>query len=77
MDPLFLCLEAAADAVALSPETMQRMVREGEFPPPRQLSSRRVGWLTSELREWSEKRPVSQLLPPPNTSRRGASASQS
>jgi prophage regulatory protein len=65
--PFYLELEAAAAAICLSPSTVQRMVREGEFPAPRKLSGRRVGWLTSEVEEWAETRPISDLTPPPNT----------
>ncbi|XYJ11782.1 helix-turn-helix transcriptional regulator [Telluria sp. B2] len=70
MKPLYLELDAAAEAVALAPTTVQRLVRAGEFPQPRQLSGRRVGWLVRELEEWAEARPVSALPPPENTSRR-------
>jgi prophage regulatory protein len=69
--PLYLELEAAAASICLSPSTLQRMVREGAFPAPRQLSGRRVGWLTREVEEWAEARPVADQLPPENTSRRG------
>jgi len=68
--PLYLELDAAAEAVALAPTTVQRLVRAGEFPQPRQLSGRRVGWLVRELEEWAEARPVSTFPPPENTSRR-------
>jgi len=68
--PLYLELDAAAEAVALAPTTVQRLVRDGDFPKPRQLSGRRVAWLVRELEEWAEARPVSGLLPPENTSRR-------
>jgi len=68
--PFYLELDAAAEAVALAPTTVQRLVRSGEFPQPRQLSGRRVGWLVRELEEWAEARPVSTLPPPENTSRR-------
>lgn len=65
--PIFLDLPAVVQAVALSESTVQELVRQGQFPPPRQLSGRRVGWLVRELEAWAESRPVSQLLPPPNT----------
>jgi len=48
---------------------VQALVRAGEFPPPRKISSRRVGWLLREVEEWAEARPVSDLLPPANTGR--------
>ena len=66
--PIFLDLPAVVQAVALSESTVQELVRQGQFPPPRQLSGRRVGWLVREVTEWAESRPVSTLPPPPNTS---------
>lgn len=65
--PIFLDLPAVAEVVALSISTVQELVRQGQFPAPRQLSGRRVGWLVRELEAWAESRPVSNLLPPPNT----------
>lgn len=67
MKPLYLELQAVAEAVALAPTTIQRLVREEEFPKPRQLSGRRVAWLVREVEEWAEQRPVSDLAPPDNT----------
>ena len=65
--PIFLDLPAVAEAVALSVSTVQELVRQEDFPKPRQLSGRRVGWLLREVTEWAESRPVSNLPPPPNT----------
>lgn len=65
--PIFLDLPAVVQAVALSESTVQELVRQGQFPPPRQLSGRRVGWLVRELEAWAESRPVSNLPPPHNT----------
>ncbi|MBT9511351.1 MAG: AlpA family phage regulatory protein [Acidovorax sp.] len=65
--PGALDLVNAALYVALSVSTVQKLVREGDFPLPRKLSGRRVGFLVPEIDEWLEARPVSQLLPPPNT----------
>lgn len=70
MKPIYLELDAVAGAVALAASTVQRLVREGAFPKPRQLSGRRVAWLVREVEEWAEARPISDLPPPPNTSRR-------
>lgn len=69
MKPIYLELEAVAGAVALAASTVQRLVREGTFPKPRQLSGRRVAWLVREIEDWAENRPVSNILPPPNTAR--------
>ncbi len=72
MKPLYLELPAVAAAVSLAEATIQRQVREGEFPAPRQISGRRVGWLVREVEEWAESRPKSELLPPKNAGRRSA-----
>lgn len=67
INPLFLDLQTVAKVVALSESAVQGLVRKGEFPQPRQLSDRRVAWSVAEVQQWAESRPVSQLLPPPNT----------
>jgi predicted DNA-binding transcriptional regulator AlpA len=36
------------------------LMRAGRFPPSRQLSANRVGWLESEIRTYLENRPVSR-----------------
>jgi prophage regulatory protein len=70
MTKLFLDLKEVADTTTLGEATVQRLVREHAFPQPRQISGKRVGWLFREVQEWCETRPVSNQLPPPNTSRR-------
>lgn len=67
---IYLELPEVATLLTLCVATVQRMVREKEFPPPRLLSGRRVGWLVREVEEWAEGRPVSDLPPPPNTGNR-------
>ncbi|ENO76548.1 hypothetical protein B447_17431 [Thauera sp. 27] len=67
VNPIFMDLPTVALAVALSESTVQELVRQGQFPQPRQMSGRRVGWLVREVQEWAESRPVSNLPPPPNT----------
>lgn len=67
LPPIALETEQAAQFVALSVSTMEKLVRLGEFPKPRQLSPRRVAFLVRELVDWMESRPISDLLPPPNT----------
>jgi prophage regulatory protein len=68
--PLYLDKPTVAQFVALSETTVERLVRENGFPKPRVLSGRRVAWLTREVEAWAESRPVSDLLPPPNTGAR-------
>lgn len=65
--PAYLDLPAACSFVSLRESTLQKLVRENQFPKPRMLSDKRVGWLVRELEEWAESRPVSALLPPENT----------
>ena len=73
--PAALRLEDTADYLCLSVSTVEELVRQGGFPKPRQLAGRRVGFVVRELDEWLEDRPVSNQLPPPNTSRRGSKQS--
>lgn len=70
MKPLSIELSMVASATSLSEATIQKLVRESKFPKPRALSGRRVAWLVREVEEWLESRPVSDLLPPENSSRR-------
>jgi prophage regulatory protein len=70
----YLDKAAVCEAVALSESTVEKLVRENEFPKPRILSGRRVAWLVREIEEWAEARPVSELLPPRNTTGRKVSA---
>jgi len=70
MKRIYVDLPEVAGLLTLATATVQKMVREETFPKPRQLSGRRVGWLLREVEEWAEQRPVSELLPPPNTSRK-------
>ena len=65
--PILLDLPTVAEVVALSESTVQLLVRNGDFPKPRQLSKCRVAWLLPEIQQWAESRPVSQILPPQNT----------
>lgn len=69
MKRIYVDLPEVADLLTLATATIQKLVREDAFPKPRQLSGRRVGWLLREVEEWAEQRPVSELLPPANTSR--------
>lgn len=70
--PIYVDLPTVAALVALSEASIQRLVRDKTFPQPRVVSQRRVAWLVREVEEWAEERPVSDLLPPENTSRRSS-----
>ena len=41
-----------------SATSLWRDVNAGAFPPPRQISAARVGWLASEVEAWIKNRPV-------------------
>ena len=64
--PAYLDLPSACSFVSLRESTLQKLVRENQFPKPRVLSDKRVGWLVRELEEWSESRPESSNLPVEN-----------
>ena len=66
--PLYVDRTDAAAMFAISEATLESQVRQKEFPPPRQVSPRRVAWLLRELEEHAEQLPVSDIPPPPNTS---------
>ena len=70
---IYVDLPEVASVLSLATATIQKMVRENEFPRPRQLSGRRVGWLLREVEAWAEERPISDLPPPPNTGARKGS----
>lgn len=68
--PAYLDRGQTAAYVSLSHTTMDDLIKAGTFPKPRQLSPKRVGWKVSELEDWCDSRPVSDLPPPRNTGRR-------
>jgi prophage regulatory protein len=48
------------EAVRLAQSTIYGMVKKGEFPAPRQLGEGAVGWLSNEIEDWIQNRPVAQ-----------------
>lgn len=64
MKPIFLNVHQVAEATSLSKAIIQKLVASKEFPAPRAISKKRVGWLVRELEEWAEARPISEMLPP-------------
>lgn len=69
LNPAYLDRDAVAQYVSLSVPTMERMVARGEFPGPRQLTVKRVGWLVREVSDWCESRPASTNMPVENCGR--------
>jgi prophage regulatory protein len=64
--PAAIDMDQVAAYLSLSSSSIERMVRKGEFPAPRQLSGRRVAFLVKEVDEWLINRPVSDQPPPVN-----------
>ena len=64
--PAAIDIDQVAAYLSLSNSTVEKMVRKGEFPAPRQLSGRRVAYLLKEVDEWLDSRPVSDQPPPVN-----------
>jgi prophage regulatory protein len=48
------------ELTGLSRVTLSRYEQAGTFPQRRQLGTRRVGWVESEILGWLESRPVSK-----------------
>ncbi|WP_454677498.1 helix-turn-helix transcriptional regulator [Achromobacter marplatensis] len=67
IEPVYVDLATAALITTLAESTIQAMTARDEFPAPRELSGRRVGYLYAEIVQWANSRPRSTLLPPPNT----------
>jgi prophage regulatory protein len=65
--PAVLDIDQVAAYLSLSARTVNTMVQKSDFPKPRQLSGRRVGYLLREVDEWIESRPVSEQPPPVNS----------
>ena len=52
----FLRLADVTMRVGLSRSAIWRMAKEGNFPPPRRLSTRAVGWDANEIETWLRQR---------------------
>lgn len=70
IEPVYGDLATAAMITTLAESTIQAMVTRQEFPAPRELSGRRVGYLYAEILEWAKSRPRSTMLPPLDTGAR-------
>jgi len=52
-----------AAAGGVTPKTLRRWVRNGDFPEPVQVSPGRIGWYSDEVSTWQEERPRGFLAP--------------
>ena len=71
MKPIMLDITGVAEITGMSESTVQNLVRKNDFPKPRKTSGRGARWLVREIEEWAEARPISDILPPPNTAEGG------
>lgn len=70
LKPIFVDIDGAAGLTGLSKSTIWDQINNSDFPKPRKVSARGSRWLVREIEEWAESRPVSDILPPPNTGRK-------
>ncbi len=54
-------LKEVVEITTLSRSTLFRMTEGGQFPAPRQIGERRVGWLSDEVQAWLLNRPHAML----------------
>lgn len=71
--PAAIDIDQVAAYLSLSVRTVNTLVQKSDypkvktdFPKPRQLAGRRVGYLLKEVDDWLEARPVSDQPPPVN-----------
>ncbi len=58
MTEKLLSQKQVTELTTLSKPSLYRLMKDGLFPPARQLSEKRVGWLQSDVMNWIESRAV-------------------
>lgn len=58
---MMLRIPQVMERTGLRRTTIYKLMREGNFPKPRQLTSSAVGWREDEVEEWLSARPVAEL----------------
>jgi prophage regulatory protein len=58
VEPLIYRKKTLLRQCGISETTLRRWMAEEEFPRPKQLGPRAVGWVASHVSEWLDKRPV-------------------
>jgi predicted DNA-binding transcriptional regulator AlpA len=59
--------------IGLTYPEIWKLIREGRFPPARELTDKRVGWFEHEVDEWCLSRPIRMLKGMTNGTGAGAS----
>ena len=49
-------LKQVIESTGLGRSSIYKYISDGKFPPPLQLTERRVGWLESEIQQWIQTR---------------------
>jgi prophage regulatory protein len=52
----FLRFDAVKAFTGLSRSTVDRLIKSGDFPPPKRIGRRAVAWLSSDLAQWQAAR---------------------
>ena len=60
----FLSKAKVDEITGLSNVTRWRMEKRGEFPKRRQISPNRIAYLESEVIDWIDSRPISEIATP-------------
>jgi len=55
-----LRLPEVISITGVSRSSIYKWVDEGQFPRPKQLGSRAIGWDSRELADWMDSRPIQQ-----------------
>lgn len=56
--PLIYRKKVVLEKFGISETTLRRWMQDEEFPRPKQLGPRAVGWVADQVGAWLEKRPV-------------------
>ena len=61
-----LSKKQVVERTGLSPATIWRRIKAGDFPKPVQLTPNRIGWIEAGVDEWENSRPLGQCEVPEN-----------
>jgi predicted DNA-binding transcriptional regulator AlpA len=61
---VLLFKDLASRGITYARVHLNRLIREGSFPPPIQLSPSRVAWREADIDRWITSRPLGQVRPP-------------
>lgn len=59
----FCTAEQISAVVLISPQTIRKLSREGSFPQPVRLPTKKVVWRVTEVRAWIDRQTFSYYMP--------------